>query len=237
VVSALIAVAMVLVSGPAPIAVTNVRAFPVAGSSSAMVVLDIRNEGPADRLVEARAPATKLTVLKAPVTSGLPIPARSEVSLAMEAGHIMLMGVEAPLNAGAALPIELDFAKGGTQNVKAVVSDMAMDHGAAEDVDRETAPSLEIDVSPDADGWVVRLRTSGFTFAPEMVDGPHVPGTGHAHLYVSGTKIGRLFGETGRIGALPEGTHQVEVTLNTNDHRSYAVGGTPIVATATIKTE
>ena len=123
VVSVIIAVAMVLLTVPAPLSVTNVRAFPVTGSPSAMVTLDIRNEGRADRLVDARAAGTKLTVLKSPVSTGLPIPAKSEVSLAMEAGHIMLMSVEAPLVPGASLPIDLEFAKGGVQTVKAMVSD------------------------------------------------------------------------------------------------------------------
>lgn len=235
VVSVLIAVAMVVLSGPSPIAITNARAIPVAGSSSAMVMLDIRNEGRPDQLIDVRAPGTKLAVLKSPASTGLPIPARSEISLAMEAGHIMLMGIEAPLIAGAALTMELDFAKSGTHAVKALVlGEMTMNHGATHDVDPGTAPTISVDVLPDDQGWVVRLATTNFEFAPDLVDGPHMPGKGHAHLYVSGTKVGRLYGASGRIGALPPGTHRVEVTLNTNDHRAYAIDGSPIVAVATI---
>ena len=61
---------------------------------------------------------------------------------------------------------------------------------------------------------------------------PHVPGTGHAHLYLNGLKLGRLYVPSARIGALPPGDHMVRVTLNANDHRAYVVDGDPVTAIA-----
>ncbi len=237
VLGALAGVAWLLTSGPSPISVTNVRAVAVADAPSAMVTLDIRNDGPPDLLIDARSSGTKLTVLKSPNAKGLPVPAGSSVSLAMEAGHIMLMSVEAKLAPGAALPLEIDFERAGTIAVKAVVAPGMMMHGAPLDIDPARAPELKISAKPSDDGWEVLLETTNFTFARDLVDGPHVAGTGHAHLYVSGIKVGRLYEPRGHIGPLPRGDHEIEVVLNTNDHRAYAVDGEPIAATLRITAE
>ena len=220
---------------PAPISLRNVRAVPVPGAQSAMVVLDIVNAGAPDRLIDVRASATKLAVLKSPRTEGLPVPAEAEVSLAMEAGHVMLMGVAPALEEGTFLPLELEFERAGVIAAKARVAPSTMSHGAGFEVPPgEPLPSVVLTAKPDGPGWVLSLEVEQFRFAKDLVDGAHVPGTGHAHLYVSGMKVGRLYETTAFLPAVPPGRHVIEVTLNTNDHRAYMSGDRPIAATVEI---
>jgi len=61
-----------------------------------------------------------------------------------------------------------------------------------------------------------------------------VPGIGHGHIYAGSVKLGRVFDNSYQIGALPKGEHTIRVSLNTNNHRAYAVDGQPLEATATI---
>lgn len=108
-------------------------------------------------------------------------------------------------------------------------------HAAMHDVPHDVpaapdAPALAIALTPDpVAGWNLRLRTEGFRFAPARAGAAHVPGEGHAHVYVDGTKIARLYGPWMHIPALPDGA-TVEVTLNANDHRPLAVAGRPVAA-------
>ena len=91
------------------------------------------------------------------------------------------------------------------------------------------APSLAVDITKDTlGGWNLHIRASHFRFAPQNVNGPHRDGEGHAHVYVNGEKIARVYGPWFHIGSLPSGTNTVTVTLNANDHRALAVGDAPL---------
>jgi len=97
------------------------------------------------------------------------------------------------------------------------------------------APTLAIDLQPDpASGWNLRIDTTGFRFSPQNASRAHIPGEGHAHVYVNGRKVGRVYGQWVHLADMPEGDVTVEVTLNANDHRPLVVGDTPLSATATI---
>jgi hypothetical protein len=61
-----------------------------------------------------------------------------------------------------------------------------------------------------------------------------VAGEGHAHLYIDGKKITRLYGEWYFIPSLKPGTHTIRVTLNANTHEDYAVGGKLVEDTVTV---
>ena len=74
----------------------------------------------------------------------------------------------------------------------------------------------------------LHIMTTGFVFAPEQVNGPVTPGTGHAHIYVNGTKIARAYSAWFHLGDLPAGA-TIRVTLNANDHSHWAVDGTPLI--------
>ena len=73
-----------------------------------------------------------------------------------------------------------------------------------------------------------------FAFAPEHASRDHVPGEGHAHVYVNGVKLGRFYGPWLHLDNLPPGEVTVEVTLNANDHRPLSVAGKPVAQTVVI---
>lgn len=96
------------------------------------------------------------------------------------------------------------------------------------------APGLSLTLHPDAPGAVnLEILTTGFRFAPERVNGPAAPGEGHAHVYLDGVKIARVYGPWFQITGL-EGGEEVRVTLNANSHQMLADGGAPIAAVATV---
>ena len=99
------------------------------------------------------------------------------------------------------------------------------------------APTLDATVTRDpVSGWNVHLVTGNFRFAPEHASKAHVPGEGHAHLYVNGEKIARLYGPWAHVASLPDGKTTIRVTLNSNDHRALAVGSEPVETTIEIDT-
>lgn len=98
------------------------------------------------------------------------------------------------------------------------------------------APEVRVQIERDAmGGWNLRLATRHFRFSPERVNEPHEPGTGHAHIYVNGTKFARLYGPWFHLPALGAGRHTLRVSLNTNDHREYAHQGRPIEWSAVVE--
>ena len=94
------------------------------------------------------------------------------------------------------------------------------------EVEATVAPSVK--VLADADevgGWNISLVTENFEFTPQDVNGEDIVGTGHAHLYVDGEKIGRLYSNHYHLPPLGDGDHEIRVTLNTNGHKEYTVAG------------
>jgi len=114
--------------------------------------------------------------------------------------------------------------------------DMSGEH---HDVPAAIAPTIDLSVTPDAmGGFNVQIKTTNFIWAPENASGMHMDGEGHAHIYVDGEKLGRVYGEwyhlNTKSAGLSEGIHTVMVDLNGNDHAPYAIEGTPIQAMAEI---
>ena len=112
------------------------------------------------------------------------------------------------------------------------------DHHVAETpeiVVSETPVSVDITAEPDAHGGVdVYIVTRGVRFAPELVDQVHTPGAGHAHIYVDGTKLGRVFEDEYHVAELAPGEHEIRISLNTNDHGKLAFGGKRVESIATV---
>ncbi|MCK0122661.1 hypothetical protein MWU61_19085 [Loktanella sp. F6476L] len=105
-----------------------------------------------------------------------------------------------------------------------------MQHGMLE-VPAVGAPQIAIAVTKDPmNGWNVSVTTDNFRFTPEMVNSENVENTGHAHLYVDGIKIARLYGPNFHIPDLPAGDHEISVNLSSNDHSNFIVNGQRIVA-------
>ena len=93
----------------------------------------------------------------------------------------------------------------------------------------DQAPVVNLQLFPLAGGgYNVRVQTLNFTFTPQNIDMDPVPGEGHAHLYVDGLKIARLYGEWYHLGALPADAEVLTVSLYANDHSPFTVDGVPV---------
>lgn len=118
------------------------------------------------------------------------------------------------------------------------MADTMHDHSAMLEMDIEDAPYVDLQLIPLADGsYNVRVQTLNFVFTPQHVDMAPLPGEGHAHLYIDGVKIARVYGEWYHLAALPEGAEVVSVTLYANDHSAFTVDGEPVAASVTLSTE
>ena len=113
---------------------------------------------------------------------------------------------------------------------------MAMDdHGSMGGIEGPQGIGVSIQAVPDSvSGLNVSLTTTNFTFAPEEVGGEHVPGHGHAHIYVDGVKVGRLYSEHYHLGSIGPGEHRLRATLNANTHEEYAIGGAIVEDSITV---
>jgi len=93
----------------------------------------------------------------------------------------------------------------------------------------ENAPTLAIALHQDPmAGWNLEVITTNFRFAPEHASMDNVDGEGHAHVYINGEKLGRLYSSWMHIGALPKGEVTVTVSLNANNHSPLSVGDIPL---------
>ena len=112
-------------------------------------------------------------------------------------------------------------------------------HGAAIELPAgPDAPTLDLQVARDAkSGWNLHIATTNFRFSPERASGANRAGEGHAHVYVDGRKISRIYGPWFHLDGLPPGKAEIAVTLNANDHSGLAVAGRPLRAVKTIAVE
>ncbi|MCB1809862.1 MAG: hypothetical protein KDJ99_33255 [Candidatus Competibacteraceae bacterium] len=85
-------------------------------------------------------------------------------------------------------------------------------------------PTVRLTATKDPmSGWNLEIITENFRFAPEHASQSHIPGEGHAHLYVNDVKIARVYGPWFHLAKLPPGEHTVSVSLNANTHGQYSV--------------
>jgi hypothetical protein len=98
------------------------------------------------------------------------------------------------------------------------------------------APTLEIEVTLDEKlGYNLELKTTNFEFISPV----NYVGTesglfrGHAHLYINGEKITRLYSNSYYLGEL-DGHNEITVTLNSNNHEDYTINNESIKATQII---
>jgi len=120
------------------------------------------------------------------------------------------------------------------QNAAVDMMEHEMQHGMIE-VPAIGAPQVAISVEEDPmNGWNVTVTTNNFRFTPTEVNRENVDNTGHAHLYVDGVKIARLYGPYFHIPYLPVGDHEISVNLSTNDHSYFMVDGEHIRARTTV---
>ncbi|MDE0623101.1 MAG: hypothetical protein OXH83_15675 [Bryobacterales bacterium] len=112
-------------------------------------------------------------------------------------------------------------------------------HPMIEVDDAEPTPSMRIHMDSDSmDGFNIFLETQNFRFTPQSVDTLPVSNEGHAHLYVNGEKVARMYSPWHHLSSklLRDGINRLEVEFSTNDHSVWAVAGVPIGADVLIDT-
>lgn len=108
------------------------------------------------------------------------------------------------------------------------------EHELYEITDYDMLPSFKLTLTTDTkEGYNIHLDTENFKFAPEKAGTSPVDIQGHAHLYVNGRKVMRLYAPDAYLPELKVGD-KVEVRLSTNDHRDIAHAGEPIAARITV---
>ena len=101
----------------------------------------------------------------------------------------------------------------------------------------ENAPLVTATLHADPmGGWNLEVATENFRFAPEHVSTSHVNGEGHAHVYINGQKISRLYGNWMQLPAVNSGD-VVAVILSSNDHKTLALDGKSISASLSVPTQ
>ncbi|MEP5731478.1 MAG: hypothetical protein ABJL67_19140 [Sulfitobacter sp.] len=117
-------------------------------------------------------------------------------------------------------------------------TDHALMHDTPIDIPAADAPQISIMLHPDPmAGYNLHVMTENFAFSPQNASLSNVTGEGHAHVYINGQKLSRLYGGWMHLDNLPKGTVDIEVTLNTNDHRPLTVNGTAISAKHRLEVE
>ena len=92
--------------------------------------------------------------------------------------------------------------------------------------ENQPVPSIDLVVYEDSlKGWNLEIKLDNFEFAPEMVNENNELNKGHAHLYINGEKITRIYGNWYYLGTLPSGRNEIKVGLNTNGHESLMYQG------------
>ncbi len=227
--------------------VQDVTAAPLTDTPGAVAVfLTIRNRGEPDRLLTVRTlVAQRARLMSTTTDAGLAIPADSSPTLGPDGAYIRMESVGGTLKKGRLLPITLRFERAGDIRTQARLvaprtpgdaaryglAGIGETHAVAPD---EPRPGVSLDVQPDGEGWRLRVETRNFRFNTDSKDGKHVPGTGHAHLYLNGLKLQRLYESELTVGALPAGKHRFRVTLNSANHSTYLVAGEPVMDTVEI---
>jgi len=104
-------------------------------------------------------------------------------------------------------------------------------------VEAEGAPSVDIAVAPDSmKGWNLQITTDNWQWAPEDAGSEVAANQGHAHLFINGEKATRIYGDWFYLSDTLVGTgDEISVTLNANDHSTWAITGEAISATTTVE--
>lgn len=100
------------------------------------------------------------------------------------------------------------------------------DHKTMEIPSGQPIPSVDLIVHKEPmKGYNLQTKVSNFRFAPENISRAAKPGEGHAHLYINGKKITRLYGSWYYLENLQPGKNAIAVSLNANTHETLAHNG------------
>ena len=90
----------------------------------------------------------------------------------------------------------------------------------------QAVPGIDLIVHQDAiKGWNLEIKLANFAFTPENVNQENQLNKGHAHLYINGKKITRIYGNWYYLAELPSGSNEVKIALNTNAHEALMYQG------------
>ena len=100
---------------------------------------------------------------------------------------------------------------------------------------QEAAPQATLVIHKDpTGGFNVHVKTTNFVWRPEMASMQHIPGEGHAHVYLDGRKIMRIYNEWFHLNTFQFSTKPGEQLLSIefvgNDHAPYTIQGLPVGA-------
>lgn len=101
------------------------------------------------------------------------------------------------------------------------------------EVESKKIPKVTLEAEKDLkDGLNIKLTTENFAFTPEKVNSDPVQNEGHAHVFVNGVKVARVYGKYFHIpgSILIPGENTITVTLNANNHSEWAVAGAHVEA-------
>ena len=86
---------------------------------------------------------------------------------------------------------------------------------------------------PDAmDGYNLQILARNFDFTPASINRENVANEDHAHVYVNGVKVARIYGRWHHLPSshLRPGVNAVTMTLNANDHSTWATPDGGLIA-------
>jgi copper(I)-binding protein len=194
---------------------------------SIMESAKITNGGEADVLIAASARGFDHAHFMG-TRGSLVVPGNAAPVLASDGAHVMMSG-RADLSTGELVPLILTFQNAGSVNARAKIVEMTMDHSNMPGIERADIDlGLSLDVDENRGGLTGEVEVSGLQLIARPDDFGHVDGEGHAHVYLNGLKLQRLYENAFTVGPLSPGIYVLRVTLNANDHKPYLKGGAPI---------
>ena len=101
------------------------------------------------------------------------------------------------------------------------------------EITQDVAPQASLEIQKDpTGGFNVHVKTTNFTWRPEMASMKHVQGEGHAHVFLDGRKIMRIYNEWFHLNTFQFATRSGEQLLSVefvgNDHAPYTIQGSPV---------
>ena len=216
------------------VTVTDGKAIPVGTAGTMfMVTLNMQNDGPPVTLQSVASASEGEAMLVNPDHNGPAVlPGGDTAQLAMDGAHIMMRVEAGSFLEGTYHSLALVFDNGSEVVARVLRSEetgsaSAMDHGLSNGIAASPAPTIELAREPEVskNGFSVDIVTENFEFVRINDTEDHVDGQGHAHIYLNGVKLGRLYKNRFDIGTLSPGNYVLTVALNSNDHRPYMVDG------------
>ncbi len=101
------------------------------------------------------------------------------------------------------------------------------------EVSKDAAPTAALEIKKDpTGGFNVHVVTTNFTWRPEMASMKYAPSEGHAHVFLDGRKIMRIYNEWFHLNTYQFATRAGEQLLSIefvgNDHAPYTIQGSPV---------